>query len=113
MEGKKKWYRKPWVWIVVVLALLPLIFGCAMCVVVVGEVATTVATEESPISLADDFGCQWIMTEYRSGQQFGLGHDGGILQVSNAMNLKRVDDMTFYVGVGDAERAVEECQRRQ
>ena len=66
----------------------------------------------SRVSLADEFGCQWIMDTYRP--MATLGRDTATLHVSNEMTLKRQQAGNVFglVGSGDAAAALRECEAR-
>lgn len=75
-------------------------------------IRATAAPTPATVSLADEFGCQWIMDEYRP--MATLGHDVATLHVSNAMTLKRQEAGNVFgiVGSGDAAAAIRDCEAR-
>lgn len=70
---------------------------------------TPVSVRKHP--LVEEFGCQWIMDNYRPMAM--MGRDGATMHVSNSMNAKRMEQgvMSFnLVTVGDAAAALRECE---
>lgn len=66
----------------------------------------------TPVSLAEEFGCQWIMDTYRPMAM--LGRDMATVHVANSMTLKRQESgrLLSLIGSGDAAAAIRECEAR-
>lgn len=79
-------------------------------IVEIERIVTPTPTPE-PATLADEFGCQWIMDTYRTLGT--MNRDTGFQQVSIAMANKRQRDQSgprTWVGTGDAAAAVRGCE---
>ena len=110
-----RWLRwKSWkFWVIVGAGLFVLLIIIGSLLPVEEETITS-PSRSQPVrqseSLADKFGCQWIMDEFRPMTM--AGRDAANMHVSNAMNIKGGFSPSEYVSVGDAAQAIRTCESR-
>ena len=88
------------------------------CVVLIGigasqvddisSVGSVPSAQESGQTLADAYGCQWILDTYNS--MAVLGHETAVSNLATEMTLKA--DVWTYIGSGDAAEALRQCGGR-